>query len=98
MLDTDVSGRLIGVREKPVTEHLLSMGVYVLRRDAVRPFLIPGAPLDMPDLLTGMIRAGATVDCYTTTCEWLDIGRPDDYALAQKIATDSMAKRTIVPR
>jgi NDP-sugar pyrophosphorylase family protein len=52
----------------------------------------------MPDLLTGMIRAGAQVDCYSTTCQWLDIGRPDDYALAQKIATDSMAKRTVLPR
>ena len=98
VLDTDASGRLLGVREKPVTEHLLSMGVYVLRRDAIQSFLTPGAPLDMPDLLTGMIRAGAQVDCYTTTCEWLDIGRPDDYALAQQIATNTMAKRTIVPR
>jgi NDP-sugar pyrophosphorylase family protein len=90
VLDTDASGRLIGVREKPVTEYLMSMGVYMLRRDAIRPFLTPGAPLNMPDLLTAMVGAGAHVDCHVTSCEWLDIGRPDDYALAQKKVADGI--------
>jgi NDP-sugar pyrophosphorylase family protein len=89
VLDVDSSGRLTGMREKPATEHILSMGVYVLRRDAIKRFLIPGKPLDMPELLTALIAVGAQVDCYATACQWLDIGRPDDYALAQKLSTQT---------
>jgi NDP-mannose synthase len=85
VLDVDASGRLTGMREKPATEYILSMGVYVLRRDAIRRFLIPGRRLDMPELLTALIDVGARVDCYATACQWLDIGRPEDYALAQKL-------------
>jgi len=94
VLEADASGRLTGVREKPMTEHLLNMGVYMLRREAIRRFLTPGVPLNMPDLLTEMVRAGAHVDCYITSCEWLDIGRPDDYALAQKTVADGRGSRS----
>ena len=85
VLEADAAGRLTSVREKPATEHLMSMGVYVLKREAVRPFLDPGKAMDMPDLLTAMIAAGVAVDTHVATCTWLDIGSPDDYAQAQRI-------------
>jgi NDP-mannose synthase len=90
VLYADAEGRLTRVCEKPATEHLMSMGIYVVKREAVRPFLEPGKPMDMPDLLTAMITAGATVDTYVATCLWLDIGSPDDYAQAQKIVAGGM--------
>lgn len=85
VLEADASGRLVAIREKPMTEHLLSMGVYVLRREAIRRFLQPGRRFDMPDLLAAMMRGGAIVECHVTDCTWLDIGRPDDYAQAQDL-------------
>jgi len=85
VLDVDAAGRLVSIREKPTTEHLLSMGVYALKREAVRPFLSPGEALDMPSLLTSMVAQGLRVDCRVVECQWLDIGRPEDFQRAQTI-------------
>jgi NDP-sugar pyrophosphorylase family protein len=85
VLDTDASMRMTGYREKPVQAHLVSMGLYVLERAAVAPYLKPGVRLDMPDLMRGMVADGRHVLCHAPECFWLDIGRPDDYAQAQEI-------------
>jgi NDP-sugar pyrophosphorylase family protein len=60
--------------------------MYALRRDSLRAFIAPGKPLDMPDLLLSLIRAGHEVRAWQTDCLWLDIGRPDEYARAQALA------------
>jgi NDP-sugar pyrophosphorylase family protein len=83
VLDLDCEGRLVRVREKPRTEHLISMGVYALSRERIRPHLRPGEPLDMPQLLQRLMDAGESVNAYQANCEWLDIGNPQDYARAQ---------------
>jgi NDP-sugar pyrophosphorylase family protein len=85
ILDTDDAMRMTGYREKPEQTHLVSMGLYVLRRDAVAPHLAPGRRLDMPDLMRAMVAEGRHVLCHAPECFWLDIGRPDDYAEAQQI-------------
>jgi NDP-sugar pyrophosphorylase family protein len=85
ILDTDDAMRMTGYREKPEQTHLVSMGLYVLHRDAVAPHLAPGRRLDMPDLMRAMVAEGHNVLCYAPKCFWLDIGRPDDYAEAQQI-------------
>ncbi len=90
VLELGADGQVTSIREKPTTRHLMSMGVYALQREAVRPFLVPGKPLDMPDLLTAMIAAGGKVDGLVADCEWLDIGRPADYAKAQQIVADDL--------
>jgi len=89
VLDMDEDGQLLSVHEKPAMEHLISMGVYALRRDALLPHVGPRQPLDMPDLINTMMRRGARVDCHPTDCCWLDIGRPDDYAAAQRLVSES---------
>ena len=69
--------------EKPVYPMHVSMGVNVLSRAAVDR--IPNATyMDMPDLILAVHRAGGKVCCYHEDCFWLDIGRMDDYALAQE--------------
>lgn len=75
--------RMTGYREKPAYEHLVSMGIYALRRDAVRRWIVPGEHLDMPVLMQSMQQAGQAVFCHTQDCVWLDIGRPEDFAAAQ---------------
>ena len=75
----------LGTREKPTSLYYVSMGVYVLRREAVRPCIMPGEYLDMPSLLLKMRANDANIRCYHDDCMWLDIGRPDDFALAQSM-------------
>jgi NDP-mannose synthase len=83
LLEVDDSMRMVGYREKPIYRQLVSMGIYALRRDAVRPFIVPGDYLDMPVLMQSMQRAGSRVFCHRQDCFWLDIGRPEDFAEAQ---------------
>jgi NDP-mannose synthase len=83
LLEVDHSMRMVGYREKPIYRQLVSMGIYALRRDAVRPFIVPGEYLDMPVLMHSMQLAGKNVFCHQQDCFWLDIGRPEDFAEAQ---------------
>jgi hypothetical protein len=47
----------------------------------------PGVPLDFPDLVLALLKAGERVVAYPSRCQWLDIGRPDDYRQAQELFT-----------
>jgi NDP-sugar pyrophosphorylase family protein len=85
LLEVDETMRMTGYKEKPTYQHLVSMGIYVLRRDALRPFIVPGEPLDMPALMQSMHQSGRNVFCHSQDCFWLDIGRPEDFAEAQAI-------------
>lgn len=87
VLDVDAAGWLHAYREKPRTESLVSMGLYVLRREALRGLIPPGRAFDMPDLLTRMVDDGQRVLTWRSNSLWLDIGRPDDYARAQDLAS-----------
>lgn len=85
LIDVDADMHMVGYREKPSQRQLVSMGLYVLRAAAVRPFVRPNEPLDMPQLMVAMMRAGRTVLCHRQKCVWLDIGRPEDFAVAQQM-------------
>lgn len=85
LLDVDDHMMLKAYREKPTYDHLVSMGLYVMRRSAVAAHLVPGAHLDIPDLLRKIIESNGRIYCHAPECFWLDIGRPDDYARAQEI-------------
>lgn len=75
---------LAGYREKPRFTFQVSMGLYILDPSAW-DHLTPGAALQMPDLLEQMRGKGGAVHCYREPCEWLDIGRHDDYATANEL-------------
>jgi NDP-sugar pyrophosphorylase family protein len=75
---------LTGYREKPEYSFQVSMGVYILDPFAW-DFLEPGRSLPMPDLLESLRLSGHEVHCYRQQCYWLDIGRHDDYELANEV-------------
>jgi len=80
---TDDAGRFTGFSEKPQYHFEVSMGINILGRSVLRH--IPrGGYMDMPDLILKVHREGGKVCCYREACFWLDIGRMDDYALAQE--------------
>lgn len=85
VVDFSDEGLLERYREKPVMRFDVSMGVNVLGREAVRPYLRPDEYLDIPDLMQMLTRDGAAVRAYRSDCYWLDIGRVDDYQLATQM-------------
>jgi NDP-sugar pyrophosphorylase family protein len=85
LIEFDAEKRLSAYREKPTSLYYVSMGIYVLRREAVRTCVVPGEHLDMPSLLLKMRENDGDIRCYHDDCMWLDIGRPDDFALAQSM-------------
>ncbi|MFQ5625321.1 MAG: NDP-sugar synthase [Methyloligellaceae bacterium] len=73
-----------GYIEKPNKSYEVSMGVYVYE-PRVLEFIHPGKYLDLPDLVHLLMAKGEQVGVYRNDAFWLDIGRPDDYALAQEL-------------
>lgn len=83
VIETDPQGLFARYVEKPTYHFEVSMGVYVMNRSVLR-HLERGRPADMPWLVSTVAGAGGKVACYREPCYWLDIGRMDDYALAQE--------------
>ena len=88
VIEYDANNCLIGYREKPVYHYDVSMGVNILNKQSIQRVIKPNTYLDIPDLMTQLSLSGNKVNCYHEDCEWLDIGRVDDY----KIATDLFEK------
>jgi NDP-mannose synthase len=82
VIDTDEQGRLTKYTEKPVYHFDVSMGVNVLNKPMILPYLKPDQYLDIPDLMMQLSQDGHPVHCYREPCYWLDIGRVDDYQVA----------------
>lgn len=87
VLEFDDSARITNYLEKPTHSYYVSMGVYVYE-PAVLKYIEPGEYLDFPNLVQRVVGDGQRVCAYRTDCLWLDIGRPDDYALAQEMIAD----------
>jgi NDP-sugar pyrophosphorylase family protein len=82
VVEADRDGNFISFAEKPTYNMDVSMGVNVLSRKALEQ-VKPGVYLDMPDLILETKATGGKVYCFNSDCYWLDIGRVDDYGVAQ---------------
>jgi NDP-sugar pyrophosphorylase family protein len=88
--------RVLEYDEKPELHYTVSMGVYVLDREAVEH--VPrGRYYDLPDLVIALLAAGAPVGSYPYDGYWLDIGREDDYRIAQADAEHLLPELLRVP-
>ena len=85
VVETDDKNRLNNYTEKPTFNFKVSMGINIFNREKVMPYLIPGKYLDIPDLMMQMQQDGLPVLCFHENCYWLDIGRVDDYQVANDI-------------
>lgn len=81
VLNVDQGDTLVGFREKPVTEYLVSMGIYMVSKASL-DYIKPGKLFGFDDLMHTLLKAGKKVDCHRHDGLWLDIGRPDDYMQA----------------
>ena len=81
ILEVDGEGFLSRYIEKPTLNYSVSMGIYVFQYDALK-YVPDGEYFDFPDLVRTLIEGGERVASYPFKGYWLDIGRPDDYAVA----------------
>lgn len=83
VVESTPDGRFAGFREKPTYHFEVSMGINTFNRRMLK-YVKRDERLDMPDLIMKVHQDGGKVACYRQDCYWLDIGRMDDYALAQQ--------------
>jgi len=69
--------------EKPTIPFLVSMGINILNKKCIS-YIKDDEAIGMPELMLRLKSNAEKVFCYKEKCEWLDIGRPRDYELAQK--------------
>ena len=81
VLEINEQGHLADYCEKPQYEYLVSMGVNVFSK-SVLDFVPRAEYLDIPTLMMNLKKAGKKVATFRSDCQWLDIGRPDDYEVA----------------
>ncbi|MGV7223133.1 MAG: sugar phosphate nucleotidyltransferase, partial [Nitrospinales bacterium] len=84
VLDIAADGELLEYREKPRFEYLVSMGVNAFHK-SVLDFIPEKEYLDIPTLMMNLKKSGEKVMTFSSECEWLDIGRPDDYEKAAEL-------------
>lgn len=70
--------------EKPVLQYNVSMGVYAFNKDILR-FIPEDTYFDFPDLIKKLLKNDMKVIGRPFDGLWYDIGRPEDYEMAQEI-------------
>ena len=78
------------ITEKPVQKFFVNAGIYVLEPKLVAQCKGDQAE-DMPDLLRATIKRGGKVNMFPIHEYWLDIGRMEEYELAQIEGADLTA-------
>ena len=82
VIEVGEANRIVDYIEKPEKTYLVSMGVYVYEPAALK-HIDPHEYLDFPDLVCRLINRGEKVVGYQCDEFWMDIGRHEDYVLAQ---------------
>jgi NDP-sugar pyrophosphorylase family protein len=91
VLEINSDHRIVDYHEKPEKTYDVSMGIYVYE-PAVLKWIPQGQHLDLPGLVLKLLQDGQKVCAWHADCQWLDIGRPDDYARAQELFGDGRAQ------
>jgi NDP-sugar pyrophosphorylase family protein len=81
VLKVDSQQKLTNFEEKPISEYLVSMGIYMLNR-RVLDMIPEGVAFGFDDLMYEMIKSETKPYVEVHSGYWLDIGRPDDYVQA----------------
>ena len=83
VLETDGDGKLTDYVEKPTLHYRVSTGIYAFHR-RILDFIPRGQRLDFPDLVRELIARREDLGTYPCRGQWLDIGRPEDHAIASE--------------
>ena len=77
--------QVTGIKEKPSQRWFVNSGIYILSPE-VFEFIKPSQHLDMPDLISQLLAANKNVASFPIREQWIDIGRPADFARANDLA------------
>jgi NDP-mannose synthase len=81
VLHNNEKSELIKFEEKPITEYLVSMGIYMMNKNNLKH--IPNNTFfGFDHLMNALIEQDILPYIYEFNGYWLDIGRPDDYEKA----------------
>jgi NDP-sugar pyrophosphorylase family protein len=83
VIESAANGEIVGFREKPSLDYLVSMGIYVFSPE-VREYIPRNQRFDFPELVQMLLANRETVMSYESDAYWMDIGRPDDYKQANE--------------
>jgi len=83
VIESAGNGEIVGFREKPSLDYLVSMGIYVFSPE-VREFIPRDQRFDFPELVQMLLANRKTVMSFESNAYWMDIGRPDDYKQANE--------------
>jgi NDP-sugar pyrophosphorylase family protein len=83
VIETGASHQIISYREKPLYIFQVSMGVYVYEPRVLK-YIPKGKYMDFPDLVRILLEKGEKITGFCSQDYWLDIGRREDYELAQQ--------------
>jgi len=83
VIEIDQNNILTGYIEKPENIYPVSMGIYVYEPDVLK-YIEPNKYLDFPTLVLRLLENGEKIVGYPCDDFWMDIGRQEDYALAQE--------------
>jgi len=84
VIEADGNDRVTNYIEKPSYRYAVSTGIYAFE-PAILEHIPRGRRFDLPELILELLGRGIPVDRYPATGRWLDIGRPDDYAEANRL-------------
>ncbi|OLV17884.1 nucleotidyltransferase family protein [Deinococcus marmoris] len=79
----EASNQIVAFREKPTVHFQVSMGVYAISRGALRGYT-PGQVLGFDTLMLDLLAAQDFPGSDLFGGYWLDIGRPEDYDMANR--------------
>ncbi len=85
VLESDNSNNLLRYIEKPHYDYKVSMGINIVRKSSIKKYIDEEKYLDIPDLVKELLKNKSKILCYKENCDWLDIGRVDDYEEASSI-------------
>ncbi len=81
------NGRIVGFKEKPSLTNMMSMGVYCME-PRVLDYIPAGVPFGFDDLIHTLLARGLPAHTFAHDGLWLDIGRIEDFQIAQELAWD----------
>lgn len=81
VLDINEDSKLVGFREKPITQYLVSMGIYAVNR-SILDYIPKDTKFGLDDLMYELLRTKQIVNVIPYDGYWMDIGRSDDYMTA----------------
>ena len=94
VLEVDSNGYLTKFKEKPVSTHTVSMGIYMANIQ-IKKFFPNKQKYGFDNLMLDLISAKKPASIWEYDGYWLDIGRPDDYIKATE-EFDQMKSRFLI--